>query len=116
MSTETEATPPTCYGSVHVLPAALVVSQPVSGVHALTGEGGAGEDEGPLGDDPLESAGARAARGESGVSPGSCRRRLPGGGSGFHQAVQVVQVVVRGKLLLRAGTQRFGFQGTSEDA
>lgn len=40
---------------------------------------------------------------------------LPGGRFGFHQAVEAVQVIVRGQLLLRAGAQSFGFQRAPED-
>jgi len=47
-------------GGVQVLPLAVVVSQPVARVLPLTGEGGAGDDERPLGQDPLQGAATRA--------------------------------------------------------
>lgn len=56
-----------------------------------------------------------AARSQSGGNLRSCYWRLPGGGFSFHQAVEVVQVIVWGQFLLRADTQGFGFQRTSED-
>lgn len=46
----------TCYRRVQVFPLAPVVSQPVTRVHPLTGEGGARDDERFLCHDPLQSA------------------------------------------------------------
>lgn len=89
-------------------------------VHPLTGEGGAGDDEGPLWNDPFQSAGQQQPESQSAKASEEPARLLlasllPGGRFGFHQAVEAVQVIVRGQLLLRAGTQSFGFQRAPED-
>lgn len=88
-------------------------------VHPLTGEGGAGDDEGSLWNDPFQSTGQQQPEVSGKASEELVRSLLasllPGGGSGFHQAVEAVQVIVRGQLLLRAGTQSFGFQRAPED-
>lgn len=114
----------TCYRGVHVFPLAPVVSQPVARVHALAGEGGAGDDERPLGHDPLQGAGQE----EAGLEGAGHRQRLafyfrvrPGGpsprrGFSLHEPVEAVHVVVDGLLLPGGGTHGFGPQQSSQHA
>lgn len=88
-------------------------------VHPLTREGGAGDDEGSLWNDPFQSAGQQQPEVSGKASEELVRlllALLPGGRFGFHEAVEAVQVIVRRQLLLRAGAQSFGFQRAPEDS
>ena len=70
-----ETVPPTWDGVIHVLPLAPVVTQPVTRVPALAGEGRAGDDKGTLSSDVDQGAGRQW--GHPGAGGESCPEESP---------------------------------------